>query len=142
MKIEEVSHDVGIGESIQVIGYAVDEQGNYVKAPSGGWEPVNVANGMAWKEIRRNVEEVEVKVQAGRLSPLAYYMAMRLMDPGMLAQYVDMAGWRVRLHLKPFFFKRLNCKILARYAAVFQISVDELHEKRLRAPCYPKILTD
>lgn len=142
MKVEEIENEVGLAKGLRIISYAVDDRGKYIGASNAGSEPVNVANGLAWKEVRRNIQEVGDKVRSGRLSPLAYYMAIHLMDPGLLAGYVDMAKWRVRLHLTPFFFKRLGDGVMEKYAALFRVSIHELRSGELPQPNYPENIMD
>ena len=48
------------------------------------------------------------------------------MDVSVLASYVEIWQWRVKRHFKPSVFKKLNSKVLQKYADVFEISIDEL----------------
>ena len=115
------------------VSYALDEDGKYVLVPSAGWEPANIANDMAWESVEAEVGRVVERVRAGELSPLAYHMARRQMDPGLLAGYAGLFRWQVRRHMKPGAFRRLRPAIVNRYAAVFQITAEEL----LRVPERP-----
>ncbi|MFH7319884.1 hypothetical protein ACHHRT_04630 [Desulfurivibrio sp. D14AmB] len=142
MKISEVPNDTGITEGGREIRYAVDEAGRYSPVGSTGWEPVNIANSLAWEKIQQEVAAMTIAIKNGRFSPLAYYMALNQMDAALLAGYVGISRWRVRLHLKPFFFRRLNDKTLARYATLFNISPDDLRRGKLLPPSYPPILTE
>jgi hypothetical protein len=49
-----------------------------------------------------------------------------LMEVPMLADYMGIAKWRVRRHLKPDIFRNLSQKMLEKYAAVFEIKVNDL----------------
>ncbi|HET97487.1 MAG TPA: hypothetical protein ENN98_02035 [Desulfurivibrio alkaliphilus] len=142
MKISEVPNDTGITEGGREIRYAVDESGLYSPVGSTGWEPVNIANSLAWEKIRQEVAATVTAIESGRLSPLAYYMALNQMDSALLAGYAGISRWRVRLHLKPFFFRRLNSKALARYADLFNINPDDLRRGKLFPPSYPPIITE
>jgi hypothetical protein len=44
----------------------------------------------------------------------------------MLAGYVGYPSFLVKLHQKPWFFKRLSSKQLDKYAAAFQITREQL----------------
>jgi hypothetical protein len=126
MRKEEVPQDGRLLEGQQQICYAVDEQGRYVLAPSAGWDPSNVTNIQAWDVIRDQLNEVLAAIRAGEQSPLAFHMARNQMDVALLADYVGLARWRVRRHLKPAVFAALKPALRQRYADLFQISVAEL----------------
>ncbi len=126
MKKNEVPQDKGILGHWHEIRYAVDDDGRYVLCPSSGWEPANIANQQAWELIRKQVEEVLKKIEAGELSPLAYHMTKNQMDEGLLAKYAGISCWRVKRHLRPSVFKRLRKSVLERYARVFDIPPEEL----------------
>lgn len=126
MKISDVPQDSGISEDVQVVSYATGEDGRYVKVGSKGWEPINVANGLAWQEIAADVRQAMVKIQKGKLSVLAYYMAASQMDVALLARYTGFFKWRVRRHLQPQVFAGLKPVVKKKYAALFKITLDEL----------------
>ncbi len=126
MERKDVPQDRGIAQGLREVCYAVDDSGRYVLVESLGWEPKNIANDQAWEVIDQQVAHEADRVRQGLASPLAYYMAKHLMHVGLLAQYVGLPRWRVKRHLKPGVFKRLKPALLARYAAVFEISVGQL----------------
>jgi len=80
----------------------------------------------SWDAAEQRLNEVKQLVIIGKLSPIAYYMEKILMEVPMLAAYMEISGWRVRRHLKSRVFKKLNQKILARYAAIFGITIEQL----------------
>jgi len=126
MKTSEVPQDRGFSDGIPEISYAVDENGRYVLVQSRGWAPKTLANEMAWEVIGEEIAEQIRLIRAGKRSPLAYYMSRHLMDAGLLAGYAGISRWRVKWHLRPGPFNRLSPDMLARYAGVFGISVDQL----------------
>ncbi|MFU8818392.1 MAG: helix-turn-helix domain-containing protein [Desulfurivibrio sp.] len=134
MKVSEVPNDTGITEGGQEIRYAVDDAGRYNPVGSTGWEPVNIANTLAWEKIQQEVAAAVAGIEGGKLSPLAYYMAANQMDTALLARYAGISRWRVRLHLKPAFFKRIKQNTLVRYATLFSISPDDLILGKLLPP--------
>jgi hypothetical protein len=79
-----------------------------------------------WDAAEQRLEEVKQRVIAGLSSPIAYYMEKILMEVPMLAAYMDLPKWRVRRHLKSKVFKKLKPEMLAKYAAVFVIPVEQL----------------
>ena len=125
MKKSNVPQDIG-PKDIEEIAYAVDEQGRYVKVPTIGWEPKNIANEQAWELIEGEIEEQLRLIRAGKRSPLAYHMTRNLMSVGLLASYMGLPRWRVKRHLKPGPFGKLPSELLSRYADLFEISVSQL----------------
>ena len=126
MQKDDVPQDEALFDGMSEVCYAVDESGRYVLAESAGWEPANIANLQAWEVIRAEVAAVLARVRAGELSPLAYQMARNQMDAKLLSGYAGLYCWQVRRHMKPRPFGKLNPALLARYAAIFKISVAEL----------------
>ena len=127
MKKKEVPQDQGLTEGrFSDVCYALDENGNYVTVLSEGWKPKVDAMLQAWEVINEKVEQVRQEVIAGKVSPIAYYMEKNIMDVKLLADYVDLPRRKVRKHIIPENFSRLEEDILARYADTFNITVDEL----------------
>ena len=127
MKKKEVPQDEGLTEGLPIdIYYALDENGNYTVVPSTGWQPKTDAMLQAWDVIHEKVEEVRKKVIAGELSPIAYYMEKSLMDLKLLADYAGLPKRKVRKHLKPEHFSKLDDQVMGRYAETFGISVEML----------------
>lgn len=111
---------------LKVLKYAVDKDGNYTSVKSVGWEPENIVLSQAWDDINAKVEEVRKKVIAGELSPIAYYMEKQMLELDMVAGYVGYPKFRVKWHLKPKIFKKLNEKQLDKYAYAFRITREQL----------------
>jgi hypothetical protein len=126
MKKQDVPQDQAILEQWHEMSYATDEEGRYVLAPCAGWEPANIANQQAWEVIGEQVRQVEDRVRAGKLSPLAYFMVRNQMEVKLLAKYVGLPGWQVKRHLKPAVFKKLKVSTLVEYAKVFGVTVHQL----------------
>ena len=128
MKKEEVPQDKSNIESVNMreLCYATDKDGNYTTALSSGWEPKTVALNNSMDVIRERAEAARLKVMAGEISPIAYFMEKSKMDLGILSGYTGMWQWRIKRHFKPRIFSRLSNKVLEKYAYAFQISVNEL----------------
>ena len=62
----------------------------------------------------------------GKLSPIAYYMEKNIMDDKLLATYMRLPKWKVRRHLKPAGFKKMDEGTLRRYADTFGIPLEAL----------------
>lgn len=127
MKKQEVPQDQGLTDGLPIdICYALDENGNYVKVISSGWEPKTDAMLQAWEVINDKIEEVKQQVLSGELSPIAYYMEKSLMDVKLLADYTGFSKRKVRKHLRPDRFIKLDEKKLGCYAEAFGIKVEML----------------
>jgi hypothetical protein len=128
MKVEEVPQDARFFKDsvIRDVAYAVDDAGNYTSVISEGWEVKNDALDMTWNEIDEKCEEIRVQVLAGKVSPLAYHLEKNIMDIGLLAKYTGQYKWRVKRHLNPQKFARLDNSILSKYAEALRMSIDEL----------------
>jgi hypothetical protein len=127
MKTMEVPQDEGLNEGrFEDVCYALDENGNYVAVLSKGWNPKTDANFQAWEVIDEKVELTRQHVLAGEISPIAYYMEKNLMDLKLLSDYVGLPKRKIRKHLKPDRFIKLDDQILIKYAETFGISVEML----------------
>jgi hypothetical protein len=129
MKKNEVPQDdenVLEGKMKGMINYAVDEKGNYVQVQSSGWEPENVALKLAWEDVEKRIAHAKEKLQNGEVSPVYYFMEKSLMDLNILAAYVGKWQWQIKRHFNPKIFKNLNQRTKEKYAAAFNISVDQL----------------
>lgn len=127
MKKKDVPQDKGLMEGrFEDVCYAMDENGNYVQVLSSGWEPKNDAMRQAWEEINMVIEEARQEVISGKQSPLYFFMKKNMMDTRLLAEYMEMPKRKVRRHLRPKHFEKLDKDILARYADIFNIDVARL----------------
>lgn len=118
----------GLTAGCREINYAVDQDGCYSLELSVGWEAKNATLRLAWQAIVEDLRQVLVEIRAGEKSPLAYHMVKNQMDAALLSQYSGFARWRVRRHLKPHVFSRLDSRILAVYADLFRISITQLQQ--------------
>ena len=103
--------------------YAVDDVGEYTTVKSSGWEAEEIVLMDVVSDFKERAHEVKKRVLSGHASPLEYFMHLKLMDPPALATGLGIARWRVKRHLTVRGFKRLNRKILQRYADFFDISI-------------------
>lgn len=136
MEPPDQSSDNGITEGLKSVSYSVNSKGEYELVPGSGWQPVNVVNRQAWREIEKKIALSRKKVASGRVSCLHYYMTANQMDIGLLARYTEHSRWLVRLHLIPFIFNRLNPDTIKKYADLFMVSPDDLTSGKLKAPIY------
>jgi hypothetical protein len=106
--------------------YAVDDSGKYVTELSSGWDVKTTALDVAWSDINARTEEAKQKMEKGEVSPVLYFMELKLMDMPTLADYTGFWKWTIKRHFKPSIFKNLSDKKLRKYAEVFEVSVEEL----------------
>jgi hypothetical protein len=128
MKFDEVPQDEAYLEEgkIRDLCYVVDKDGHYTSVLSKGWTPKNEAIKLAWNEIYDHAEETRRSVLEGKLSPIALYMELNIMDLPILANYMDLPKWKVRRHLKMRVFKKLNSEMLSKYAEALNITAKDL----------------
>ncbi len=128
MKKANVPQQGGLNAGCREVSYAVDSDGHYTLEPSDGWEVKNIALRQAWAAIADQLRVVIGEIEAGVKSTLAYYMVRQQMDPQLLSEYAGIARWRVKRHLKPAVFARLDAVALHPYAELFGISVAQLRQ--------------
>lgn len=128
--------DNGITGGIKIVSYVQDYRGNHELVASSMWHPVDIVNRQAWAEIDRQIKAAKAKVEAGRASCLHYYMTANQMNTSLLASYTGQSRWLVRLHMVPYFFKRLAVGTLNKYGETFKVSPEDLLAGRLRPPVY------
>lgn len=127
MKKEDIPQDTGaFGKITKEVQYATDNTGNYTTGLSQGWDVKNSANDAAWQDIGDRVRTAKERVLRKEISPLFYFMELKLMDIKILAGYTGFWTWQVRRHMKTAVFKKLSDHRLKRYAEVFEVPVEEL----------------
>lgn len=104
----------------------MDSSGNYVTELSTGWEVKVTALDAAWQDIEQRVKDAKQKVLNNEVSPLLFFMELRLMDIGIVAAYTGFWKWTIKRHLKPALFKKLPDRTLKIYADAFNVTVEEL----------------
>jgi len=132
----ETSSDDTITDGLKIINYVANGKGNQELVSSSMWQPVNIVNRQAWREIEKQVEASRSKVASGRVSCLHYYMTANQMDIGLLARYTGQSRWCVMLHMLPPVFRRLGVTTLSKYAEIFKVSKSDLIKGSLGSPVY------
>lgn len=108
--------------------YAVDDTGKYVSELSTGWDVKTEALNVAWEDINNRVEEAKQKMERGEVSPVMFFMELKLMDLATLADYTGFWQWTIKRHFKPSVFRGLSERRINKYAEVFEVSADELRK--------------
>ncbi len=106
--------------------YSYDKEGQFVRTVGFHGEPDRVILQQAWDMFNERIEDARQKVRAGKVSPVVYFMEKNLLDPLNLSMIAGIALWKVKLHFKPAFFKRLSEESLQKYANAFNITIDQL----------------
>jgi len=130
MKVKEVPQDdiktfKGFGTKAM---YAVDENGQYTRIPTSGWEMEEVVLRDVVDDFAKLAEEAKSRVINGETSPIEFYMNKYFMDLPALAAGMGLAKWRVKRHFSPNVFNKLNEKMLQRYADFFNIEPAQLKQ--------------
>jgi len=127
MKKEDVPQDpsalVGVTRDVC---YVKDKDGKYTTDLSIGWDVKKQALDNAWDDIKERVAEAAAQVKKGEISPVYYFMELKLMDLTLLSSYTGFWKWTIKRHFKPSVFKSLSESKLTTYAKAFDISVEEL----------------
>lgn len=126
MKKDEIPQDDGyLGKIAKEVTYAVDDDGKYTTGQSSGWTVKEEANDVAWESFEKQINDAKQRVLNGEMSPVFYWMEKRMMDVGIVAQYMGIWKWSVKRHMKPSVFKKLNEEKIKKYAEIFETSVEE-----------------
>ncbi len=128
MKVKEIPQDdiktfKGFGTKTL---YAVNENGQYTRIPTSGWEVEEVVLRDVVDDFAKLAQEAKIRAIRGETSPIEYFMNKYYMDLPALARGIGLAKWRVKRHFNPNIFNKLNQKILQRYADFFNIDVHTL----------------
>lgn len=127
MKKEDLPQDASalVGVTREVC-YVKGSDGKYTSDLSTGWDVKKQALDNAWDDIKERVAEAAAQVKNGEISPIFYFMEVKLMDITLLSGYTGFWKWTIKRHFKPSVFKNLSDTKLATYAKAFDMSVEEL----------------
>ena len=131
MKKEETPQDKsGLENVTHDLCYVKNSDGKYDTVLSTGWDVKKDALDNAWSDIHERIENARIAVEKGEKCPIYYHMEKNLMDISLLSSYVEYNKLRVWWHMRPSVYKKLNMRILQRYAKVFNITPNELNNLR------------
>ncbi len=126
MKVKEVPQDGKRMLKTTLIQYAENDEGKFEKVQSDGWDPGYYAGLNLQEEFRELAEEAKKGVKNNESSPLEYFMYNAYLDPVGLAQFTEIPWRKVKKHLTPKGFEKLDDQILARYAHVLHTDVETI----------------
>ena len=107
--------------------YSYDETGNFQQDVKYHGETDRVVLQQAWDLFNERIADAREKVLAGKASPIVYYMEKILTDPLNLSMMAGIPIWKVKLHFRPWFFKRMSAKDKAKYMEAFNITQEQLN---------------
>ncbi len=127
MKKNEIPQDPSaLDKFTKEVCYAVDEKGEYTTGLSRGWQVKADALGITLQEAEERTANARQKVSNGAVSPILFFMELNMMDISIVSAYTGFWQWTIKRHLKPSVFNKLSDKKLAKYAEIFDITVEEL----------------
>ena len=106
--------------------YAKDADGRIVIVASSGSEVDETVTMQAVDRMNAQAEEARARAEAGKTSPLEYWMYARRMDVSLLSQVSGIWQWRIRRHFHPQRFERLSAQVLTRYAEALGLDIAQL----------------
>lgn len=127
MKKNEIPQDPSaLAKITKEICYAVDETGKYSTGLSNGWEVKVSALDKAWQDVEQRIAAARQRVLDKAASPILFFMELHVMDIPIVAAYTGFWKWQVKKHLKPAAFDKLTKAQLEKYAALFEVSIQDL----------------
>ena len=108
------------------LSYSYGEGGKFEKTVGFHGEADRLILQQAWDLFNERIEDARLRVLAGKVSPVVYYMEKNLLDPLNLSMMAGISLWRVKWHFKPGVFKRLKQNTLQKYATAFNITIEQL----------------
>lgn len=126
MKEIEVPKEYNITlNGMQKVMYTKDLNGDFIRENYGS-NIEEFATKTAVDEYELLEKESLDNISKGISSPISFFMYKNRMDLPTLSSMVGMFQFRVKRHLQMKYFKKLNEKILSKYAEVFSINIEEL----------------
>jgi hypothetical protein len=113
-------------KNFKTVIYALDKDGNYTTVASDGWEPENLAQKQAWDAINEAIENIKIRVIAGELSPIAYYIEKNQYSFRRLAHLTGLSKRNIRKHLSPKAFAKIDSKTIGIYSQAFKVPVEQI----------------
>lgn len=108
--------------------YSYDDAGNFSSKvmAHGDFGGNSIFLKQMWDTFYERRLKAREQVIAGKKSPVCYHMERTRMDVLTLSVYMGFTPLKVKMHFKPWIYKRLRPATKEKYALIFDISVDEL----------------
>ncbi len=120
------AENLEVNFDFEITHYKMDENGNYSHSMLANWGGKELTNTQSWEIVKERIRDAKERVQKNEVSPIAYFMEKCITDVSTLSKYVGIAKWRIKRHLKPAVFNKINTKILQKYADFFQVDIEQL----------------
>ncbi len=126
MKVNEVPQDGKIHIKTTLLYYAVNDEGGFEKIQSTGWDPGDQAFANIFGNFKDMAEKAKERIRKNLASPLEFFMYDSIQNVDDLALCMGISKRKVRKHLTPGGFEKLDDKMLERYALVLFTDVDTI----------------
>jgi hypothetical protein len=111
----------------QVILYVEKEDGKFGPMQTGSYLTRNFLDD--YEEKRKHLEDtLKAKISNREVSPIYYYMVLEDLTMSELAARVGIRKGKVRKHLGYISFNSIDEDVLQKYADVFNVNVQDLHQ--------------
>jgi len=104
----------------QLLLYVEKEDGTYGPLQTGAYLTKNYVDDF-WLKRKHLEEDCLRRLTRGEISPVAYYMILTNISPADCALRVGTSVSKVKKHMNPAHFAKMDVQLLLRYAAVFGI---------------------
>jgi len=129
MKINEVPQDGKRMLKLNgLVHYAENEEGKFEKVLSNGWEPGYYSGYNIQVEFDELAEGAKKRIRSNESSSLEYFMYKACMDLPALSQFTEIPKRKVKKHLTPRGFEKLDDETLARYAHVLHTDIETIRK--------------
>jgi hypothetical protein len=126
MKVKEVPQDGKMLIDSTLLYYAVNDEGGFEKVQSSGWEPGYQAHLNIIGNFKAQAEKAKERIKNGLASPLEYFMYNSIQNVDNVTQCMGISKRKVKKHLTPKGFEKLDDKMLERYALLFVTDVETI----------------
>ncbi|MBP7738378.1 MAG: hypothetical protein KA369_20555 [Spirochaetes bacterium] len=126
MKVKDVPQEGKRMLKSTLVHYAVNDEGDFVKVQSTGWNPGYYAHLNIHEEFMELAEQAKERVRNNQASPLEYFMYHAIQDVDGLAAFMGISKRKVKKHLTPEGFEKLSGEMLERYARVLITDVETI----------------
>jgi hypothetical protein len=131
MKVKEVPQDGKRMLKTTLVHYAENDEGKFEKVQSDGWDPGYYSGLNLQEEFKELAEQARERVKNNQSSPLEYFMYNAALDPIGLAQFTEIPKRKVKKHLTPKGFEKLDDATLARYAHVMHTDIETIKKFKI-----------
>ena len=126
MKVNEVPQEGKRMLKTTLVHYAVNDKGDFEKVQSTGWDAGYYSLVNIHDEFKELAEQAKVRIKNNQASPLEYFMYHAYLDTEGLAQFAVIPKRKVKKHLTPRGFEKIDDATLARYAHVLHTDVETI----------------